>query len=69
MPKPKAVIDYQECTPERCEGGICQASLFCKHRVIWQEEIYQPPIVFSEKCLSCRDCLEACPQSAIRIFH
>jgi Fe-S-cluster-containing hydrogenase component 2 len=67
MPKPKAVIDYQECFPENCSEGICQAAFACERRVIWQEEAHQPPIIFSEKCLSCRDCLVACPQQAIRI--
>ncbi|GAI41786.1 unnamed protein product, partial [marine sediment metagenome] len=37
MPKPRAMIDYSKCHPERCDTGVCAAAIECPLRVLRQD--------------------------------
>ena len=68
MPKPKAVVKYDKCTPEKCSpnDGICSAVKACTHDILKQEEPYDSPMVFlADMCQGCGDCVHACPLDAI----
>jgi Fe-S-cluster-containing hydrogenase component 2 len=65
MPKKTVVIDYQTCEPDQCEGGICQAALWCERRVLTQEAPYEMPDANVSMCLSCALCMQACPKGAV----
>jgi len=68
MPNPIAMIDYQKCNPERCDSGVCAASLECPNRVLRQEAPYEFPFSHpSHFCQGCAKCVQACPFVAIRI--
>ena len=72
MPKPKAVIKYDKCKPEKCspDMGICSAVEVCTHDILKQEEIYESPMVFpAEMCQGCGDCVQACSLDAITICY
>jgi len=68
MPQPKIVLDYSRCDPFRCEKGICAAGQVCERKVLRQEKPGEMPDVYQALCLGCADCLEACPQEAIRLM-
>ena len=65
MPKPRAMINFQKCHPERCEEGTCVAVAACKYKLIKQEAPYDLPIPNPSVCRGCGDCARACPYKAI----
>ena len=70
MPKPKAVVQYDKCKPEKCSpnDGICSAVKACTHNILKQEETYESPMVFpAEMCQGCSDCVMACQLEAIML--
>jgi translation initiation factor RLI1 len=69
MPDKIAIVDFSKCRPEKCEGGICLASLACPHKLIKQEEPYEIPMFHPSTCQGCSDCVKACPLKAIRIVR
>ena len=62
-------IDYKKCHPKECsEQGICQAIAVCKHKVLRQEEQFDPPFFHpSRYCRECGLCIKECPFSAIEL--
>ena len=72
MPKPKAVVKYDKCAPERCSpnDGVCGAVEVCTHHILIQEESYDSPMVFpAEMCQGCGDCVQACSLDAILLIN
>ena len=70
MPKPKAVVKYDKCAPEKCSpnDGICSAVEACTHDILKQEEAFESPIIFSlDMCQGCGDCAMACQLEAIML--
>ena len=66
MPKPKAAVDPQKCSPGVCDSGICAAALVCPRKVMTQENPYEMPFIDMDLCQGCFTCLQACPLKAIR---
>lgn len=66
MPKPKAAVDPQKCSPQACEGGLCAAAAVCPRKVMVQDDPYETPFVEMDLCQGCFTCLQACPLKAIR---
>ncbi|MBW1642646.1 MAG: 4Fe-4S binding protein [Deltaproteobacteria bacterium] len=65
-----ALVEYEICNPNKCnpDEGICSAVPACDHKVIKQlDGIFQSPMIFTDMCMGCWDCIEACPLDAIRI--
>ena len=65
-----ALVEYEICNPNKCnpDEGICAAVPACDHKVIKQlDGIFQSPMIFTDMCMGCWDCIEACPLDAIRI--
>jgi translation initiation factor RLI1 len=63
-------IDFDKCNPPACdsENGLCKATRACSHKLLEQEEPWEPPMLLSMKmCVGCGDCVTACPLSAIEI--
>ena len=65
MPKKMALIDYQDCTPEACERGICAAVTACPKKLLRQEDAYEMPDPYPSMCLGCGLCVKACPKKAV----
>ena len=68
MTKKMALLDFNRCRPESCEGGVCAAARACPSRLMKQEEPYTPPMPEPFACRACGDCARACPQKAIQII-
>ena len=68
MPKKMIVVDYHKCEPERCEGGVCQAALLCKKKILYQEARFEMPDARAAMCLGCALCLTACPAQALQMM-
>jgi Fe-S-cluster-containing hydrogenase component 2 len=68
MPKKSIAVDYHQCDPKACPDGICQATLLCERKVIYQENPYDLPDTKSNMCLGCSLCLTACPKEALRML-
>jgi len=66
MPKPKAIVDPARCQPDACPEGACQAAQVCPKGILRQDAAYEVPYTSSDLCMSCFDCLKACPRKAIR---
>jgi len=68
--KKNAYVDLVKCDPLKCdpEQGICQAAKNCTHKILEQEDPFEPPMLLSEfMCVGCGDCIDDCPFHAIRI--
>jgi len=68
VPGKMALVNYNECHPEKCDGGICLAALACTHKLLKQEAPYQIPMPDPSICQGCGDCVRACPLKAIEII-
>ncbi|MFC2070235.1 4Fe-4S binding protein [Chloroflexota bacterium] len=67
MPAKMAIIDFNKCLPEECEGGVCKATLACERKLLTQEAAYEIPMTNPFLCRGCADCVRACPLDAIQI--
>jgi translation initiation factor RLI1 len=68
MAKKVAVVDYNMCHPEQCDGGVCLAAVECEHGSLIQTDPYETPEVNPAKwCHGCAKCSTACPLKAIRM--
>lgn len=68
MPKPRAMVDYRRCQPERCDKGICLAVLTCPRKMLKQEAPYEMPDPNPTMCVGCGICAQACPLKAISMM-
>ncbi|RLB06721.1 MAG: hypothetical protein DRG50_04900 [Deltaproteobacteria bacterium] len=66
--KPVPSIDFNQCQPWRCEGGICAAARACPHKAFLQEKPYDFPLHDTSMCAGCGSCTSACPIRAIRML-
>ena len=64
MPKKTAVIVYDKCDPQLCDGGECSAVRECDMAVLKQEEAFEKPD-FPIICIGCGKCVRACMQGAV----
>ena len=62
-----ALVNYNKCHPDRCDSGICAATLACSHKLLKQEAPYEIPMTDPFLCQGCGDCIRACPLKAIEI--
>jgi len=69
MPGKMAMVDYDKCHPERCDGGCCVAVQACPHKTLAQETPYDKPMTDPFACQGCGDCVRACPLKAIKIWR
>ncbi len=69
MPGKIALIDYNKCHPEKCDGGVCAAALACPHHLLQQEAPYDIPMTQPFLCRGCGECVRACPLKAIQIVR
>lgn len=69
MKRKMALLDFQKCRPETCDGGICAASLVCPLKLLQQESPYTIPVPEPSACRACGDCAMACPQKAIQLVN
>lgn len=67
MPGKTALVNFNKCRPDRCEDGVCQASLACRYKLLKQEKSYDIPMTDPFICRGCGDCVLACPCKAIEI--
>jgi translation initiation factor RLI1 len=67
MPSKMALVDYNKCRPDLCDGGVCTASLECPLHVLRQEAPYKIPMTDPFACKGCGQCTLACPAHAIII--
>ncbi len=68
MPKPKAMVDYNKCYPEKCDKGICVAALKCPFEVLIQDVPNETPYTLQDFCIGCGKCSLACPLKAIKML-
>ena len=69
MPKPKAVIDYTKCHPERCDAGVCAAVSECSHGILIQDTPWEIPYILQDFCVGCGKCSIACLFKAIKMIE
>jgi translation initiation factor RLI1 len=67
MPKPRALLDYRKCHPEKCEKGICLAASACLNGVLSQKALHEMPDLSPAMCVGCGICAQACPFKAVRM--
>jgi translation initiation factor RLI1 len=67
-----ALVNYDTCDPAKCSpgDGLCASAKACTHKVLKQiDGPFEPPIVFQDMCMGCRDCIDACPLIAVQMKH
>ncbi|MDA8217548.1 MAG: 4Fe-4S binding protein [Dehalococcoidales bacterium] len=64
---PKAVINPEACTPEKCAAGRCQARKVCPTKAIYQVEPFEVPATDAGRCHGCSKCVADCPAKAISL--
>ena len=69
MPSKMALVNYNKCHPEKCDGGVCAAALACSRKLMRQESPYDIPMTDPSICQGCGDCVRACPLKAIEIVR
>jgi len=69
MPSKMALVNYNECHPEKCDSGVCAAVLACSHKLLKQEAAYETPMPDPSLCQGCGDCVRACPLKVISIVR
>ena len=69
MPNKVALVVFDKCHPEKCDKGICVATLACSHNLLKQEAPYDIPMPNPSICQGCGDCVRACPLKAIQIVR
>lgn len=69
MPGKMALVDFNLCRPESCEGGICTAAEACEKKLLRQEAPGEPPMADPSLCKGCGDCARACPRGAVRVLR
>jgi len=69
MPKPKAVIDYIKCHPERCDAGVCAGVSECPHGILIQDTPWEIPYILQDFCVGCGKCSTVCPFKAIKMIE
>ena len=62
-----ALIDFNKCHPEKCDGGTCAAVQACSRKLLKQEAPQEIPVPDPFLCQGCGDCVRACPLKAIAI--
>ena len=67
MLRKMALVDYNRCHPEECDGGSCAAALACPRKVLKQETLGEIPEPDPFLCRGCGDCAVACPLRAIAV--
>ena len=68
MARKMALVDYDRCHPEACEGGVCLAERACPSGLLRQEAPHEIPMPEPSFCRACGECVRACPQQAIRLY-
>lgn len=79
MPAPRIEIDYAKCTtPMLCKKclQICPTAVF-EIQTLKMERLretdprdpgaFRLDVFYRDKCLACNDCINVCPEDAIRI--
>jgi translation initiation factor RLI1 len=69
MPGKMALLDFNKCQPEGCQGGICAAALACPSRLLKQDSPGSIPEPEPSFCRACGECVRACPRDAFRIIE
>jgi translation initiation factor RLI1 len=69
MPGKMALLDYNKCRPDLCEGGVCTAMLACPLHVLKQEAPHEIPMTDPFACKGCAACTLACPVRALSIVR
>lgn len=67
MVKKMALVDYNKCHPQECNGGICPATQACERKLLRQEAPNEVPMTDPSLCRCCADCARACPKKAIQV--
>ena len=62
-----ALVDFDKCRPEKCNGGLCAAAAACPRKLLKQEAPNEIPMTNPSLCRGCGDCARACPAKAIKI--
>jgi translation initiation factor RLI1 len=63
-------VDFTQCDPGECgvRDGTCVAVKACTHKLLEQEDPYEPPVLLSSSmCSGCAQCVRECPLGALRI--
>ena len=68
MPAKMALIAFDRCHPENCDGGTCAAVMACPRKLLKQEAPYAVPMPDTSICRGCGDCVRACPLEAILLI-
>ena len=66
MLRKMALVDYNKCHPEACDGGSCAAAA-CPRKVLKQEAPCEIPMTDPFLCRGCGNCALACPLRATAV--